>query len=347
MATTQQMAEFLLHHDPPKHPVRLAFYNYLKNCWPVDKNLTSDVIQDFWLRSLAAVAQADSAIVPDTESGSLALEPQYWQAYKEQLTDQTVQDLELFLRSRDEIGPHLEFDPKKLQVLMVKEISDFKLIIENDLEPQKERGDQIRYVQRGLDGILAVWLKHRGGLRILAYRPMAFIDGYTLRPLAPVTDLRYDLNLELSRFDRQLLEGPMMTSFYFQVEDNQIFGVRFQQSNFQKIEAFEIEHLTQKVDLFYQLKRLEQNYIRPESDPFYQELISLLEKSYQLISQGEPGARKLAEAALSKGRLAMKNIFPEDRYLLSLITNIEYWLVKSEQKTNKDKNEQKSSHQSI
>lgn len=338
MASTQQMAEFLLQSDPPKYPARLAFYNYLKNCWPSETALTAEIIQDFWLRSLALSALEDCEVFSTriADPSVSPVEKDYWTSFKEQLTQRTLQDLEQFFKARNEIMFQIQFEPHQTQLIHVAQSKDFRMIVENDLEQVKDRGDQVKFVNLDQGILLALWLKHKGGLRVLGYRPFAFIDGFTLKPLPPTTDLKYDYNFELSKYERQLLESTSMTSFYFQLEDQHISGVRCHQTSFQKVDSFEVSQLSQQIDLFYSLKRAEQSYIRPESDPFYLELVSLLEKSYQLISQGESGAKKLAEAALTKGRLAMKNIFPEDRYLLSLITNIEYWLVKLEQKTNKE-----------
>ncbi|MCB0412451.1 MAG: hypothetical protein KDD22_07990, partial [Bdellovibrionales bacterium] len=175
--------------------------------------------------------------------------------------------------------------------------------------------------------LLSLTLKVSGELEVRVFKNRARILKGRLIPLPPVTFLEYGPQLDLTPLRRMVLAGPMMSSYLFEVTDTGLRGLTTRGHTFQKLDTLNAPQLSSCPDLFFALKRIEKYYIRPESDPFYQELVSLLEKSYQLISAGEPNCEKLAETALMKGRLALKNIFPNDKLLLLLVTNIEYWLI--------------------
>jgi hypothetical protein len=307
MMSVTQLAQFLLTLDPQKNPARLAFYHYVKNWLPPETSLQLQQVDEFFDRCLGF---------------------DYWQSHRESLGDTVAGDLTAFYK-----GHTPPFDisqlalPAKRQSLYLEQTEDFQALIKSWAESKKEMGDQIRILPVGENQLMLLRLLGMGGLEVRVFTNMVRVLQGQLVPTAPVTRLSYGPQLDLLQHKRMVLAGPMMSSFVFELNESGPKGLMTRGHSFQKIESMAGQSISSYPELFYSLKRVEKFYVKPQSDPFYQELISLLEKSYQLISAGEPRAEQLAETALNKGRLALKNIFPGDKLLLLLITNIEYWLV--------------------
>ena len=87
--------------------------------------------------------------------------------------------------------------------------------------------------------------------------------------------------------------------------------------------------LTETQDLFYSLKRLEKHFINAQSDPFYQEVVAHLEKAHKNLAHPNPDTIMAADKALTKGRLVLRNVFPNDRLLQILVTHLEYGITQT------------------
>ncbi len=310
MMSVTQLAQFLLSLDPPKNLARLAFYHYVKNWLEPESPISLQNVDDFFDRCLSF---------------------DYWQTHRQLLSDTILQDLAAFYNQpgKPQGAP---FDlariavPSKRQTLYLEHADDFKLLIKNWGDSKKQMGDQVRLLPVSENQLMLLHLLGTGGLEVRIFSNQARIFQGQLIPLAPVTRLFYGPQLDLLQHKRMILGGPMMSSFVFEMSEQGPKGLMTRGHSFQKIESISGQSISAYPELFYSLKRVEKHFVKPQSDPFYQELISLLEKSYQLISAGEPQADSLAETALNKGRIALKNIFPGDKLLLLLVSNIEYWL---------------------
>lgn len=304
-----QLAQFLLRLDPSKNIARLAFYHYVKNWLNPQSSLGLHHIDDFFDRCLSF---------------------EYWQNQRELLGKTLVEDLNAFYQQQAQNPPFdlnsLEL-PEKRQILALNFSKDLEALVRNWAEARKQVGDQVRILPVAEDQVMLLHLLGGGGLEVRVFSNRVRILKGQLLPFAPITKLSYGPQLDLLQHKGMVLAGPMLSSFVFEFSDSGLKGLMSRGHSFQKIESFSGPSLNAHPEIFYALKRVEKHYVKPQSDPFYQELISLMEKSYQLISSGEPNAEKLAETALNKGRLALKNIFPGDKLLLLLITNIEYWLI--------------------
>lgn len=302
-----QLAQFLLRLDPPKNLARLAFYHYVKNWIEPQSPLNLQHLDEFFDRCLSF---------------------DYWQNHRTQLGETIVEDLKSFYAQEK---PPFDLNqiilPQNRQIIFIEQVEEFRQLVTQWGESRKDIGDQIKVMPVGDNQLMILHLLGRGGLDVRVFRNQARIFKGQLLPCPPVTKIHYGPQLDILQHKRMLLAGPMMSSFVFEFTEAGVKGLVTRGHSYQKIETFSGGGVSAYPELFYALKRIEKFFIKPQSDPFYQELISLLEKSYQLISAGEPNAEKLAQTALNKGRLALKNIFPGDKLLLLLITNIEYWLI--------------------
>ncbi|NJL26067.1 MAG: hypothetical protein HC902_13475 [Calothrix sp. SM1_5_4] len=156
------------------------------------------------------------------------------------------------------------------------------------------------------------------------YPGFAIVWGARLRLMTPTTQLYYTSELELMPHVRQILEGSLMTTHCFNVDMEGVHGLITRGHTFQKFETFIRAKLTETQDLFLSLKKLERHFINPQSDPYYQDLVSKLERANRLLSHPTTESLMEAERALNRGRSSLKTIFPNDRLLSLLVTHLEY-----------------------
>jgi hypothetical protein len=153
---------------------------------------------------------------------------------------------------------------------------------------------------------------------------MAIVWGSRLRLTAPVTQLYYSSDLELMPHVRQVLEGSLLTTHCFHVDSEGVHGLITRGSTFQKFETFIRAKLQDTQDLFASLKKVERHFINPQSDPYYQEMVTRLERANRLLGVQNHDGLLEAERVLNKGRLILKNVFPNDRLLTLLVTHLDY-----------------------
>ena len=68
------------------------------------------------------------------------------------------------------------------------------------------------------------------------------------------------------------------------------------------------------------------HFIDAQSDPDYQEIVTKLERANRLLSNPTLDNVMVAEKALNRGRMYLKNAFPNDRLLGLLVTHLDYGL---------------------
>ncbi len=309
MISVTHLAQYLLQLDPQKNVARLALYNYLKNCCDLSSPLSAQLITQFYRKALLF---------------------QYWQTHQKILGETLRADLESFLR---ETQVALDLDrirhADEVQVVALEQARDLQDVIELQMRREMGTGDRLKLVRLSAQQTLSLKLNPSGCLKVRVHPHWALIMDGQLELLPPLTQLEYSSQMELLPHVLHWLDTAMMTTAHFALREGGVEGLLVRGYTFQKMESLRQATLSQNSELFYGLKRLERHYINSKSDPFYQELVALLEKSYQLISAQHPEGAHMAQEALRRGRMALKNIFPNDKLLLLLVTNIEYWMLTS------------------
>lgn len=126
----------------------------------------------------------------------------------------------------------------------------------------------------------------------------------------------------------QILQTGHANWAKFQLDEEMgCHGLLVKGYSFQKTEAFLGKEMSEYAELYFGLKQLERFYIDLKSDPLYQELTALLEKALNMVGSSHPEAYSLADNALRRGRMALKNIFPDDKLLRLLVGNLEYRII--------------------
>jgi hypothetical protein len=317
MTSVSQFAQYLLKLDPQRNPARLTLYNFLKNVMDPSLPFSPAVIQTFYSR----VLQFD-----------------HWQNDSQNLSETVRADVHSYAKQyaleKEAAGWAQLRHPDTLQVVQLKVFQDLEELVESEHAARRKSGDQIKLVRLTDAQILVLVLAPTGNLEVKVYPNLAIVWGSKLRLVAPVSHLHYTPEFELMPQVKQLLEGTLLTTHCFQVDTEGVHGLITRGYTFQKFETFIRAKLSETQDLFNSLKKLERHFINPQSDPYYQEMVTRLERANRVLENPTRDQLEMAERALNKGRLCLKNAFPNDRLLTLLVTHLDYGIKqKSAQKT--------------
>jgi hypothetical protein len=306
MVTVSLLAQYLLKLDPQKNVGRISFYHFLKNFCDINDRLTADTVQGFYRRALGF---------------------QYWQTHQDALGQIVEQDLLAF---EQQVALPFQVQelrhPHKMQIVALKHERDAAAILTSALSESLRHGERLKVLPYGEGRWMVLKLALSGMLEVEVYSSLAVIENQKLVPLAPLTKLSYSSQLDLMPQTVHWTETAALTTTRFHILDNGIQGQMIRGYTFQKYETLQGGDLNQHAELFLALKKMERLFVQAETDPFYQELVSLLEKSYNMLAARHPEAQRMAEAAIAKGQQALKTVFPNDKLLLLLVTNIEFLL---------------------
>jgi hypothetical protein len=307
MNSVTQFAQYLLRLDPQKTPARLALFNFTKHILEPTEPFSPDTIESFYAR---------------------AMNYEYWQTNSQSLAQSVREDVESFLKhSKTDDGEWKQIrHADQIQVIAFDHFYDFESTITNVESLRQKSGEKVRIVKISESEIASFMLSTVGTLEVRVYAPRAMVCGHQLRPLAPITHLHYSNTLELMPHVRQLLQGSLATTISFYRDENGLNGLITRGHTMQKFETFMRVRGSENVDLFYGLKRLERNFINPQSDPYYQEIVQSMERAARALqnSNGRDLNLQMAEKAAQKGALALKSAFPNDRLLQLLVTHLEH-----------------------
>ena len=159
-------------------------------------------------------------------------------------------------------------------------------------------------------------------LNVIWTSPQMLIQRGELQPLTTEIQLQYGENLELKPQGVQYLKVSANTYARFQVHEKNIKGMLIRGYVFQN--HLEIKgRINEYPDIYYPLKKIEQFYIDRKSDPDYQELIRILEKSIELFKINHPETKSFGETTLERAKAALNNIFINDNIIQTLVNQLE------------------------
>jgi hypothetical protein len=307
MSSVTHLTQHLLKLDPGKSVARQTLFNYLKVFVDGSAPLTAEVLNHFF---------------------SYVLNYQFWQQNAKLLGETVFADVDKFAQTHrlDFEMQHVRF-PHLCQLIHLEFQTDAEMLIQRREAAVAEDGDRLKLVAISDQQILVVNLKRLGALEVRVFGRTAQIHNGEVQLIRPITDLKYNARLELSEGHPQLIEGPMVTAARFQVNQDGYQGVMVRGHMLQRFETLVAGGLNLHAELFYGLKRIERYFVNSATDPYYRDLLAQLERANQAVASGHPDGRRLATAALQKGKAALKHIFPNDKALLVLVTNIEFALM--------------------
>jgi hypothetical protein len=301
MIQVSHLAKYILNLEPQRQAESLAFYHFLKNASSLEAPLTSNIVDEFFRRALAFPT---------------------WQENRKSLAA-VVQ--EILGRFHQEIG--LPFPPQT-----IRPIDDYELfrlnnpknlaqVIENHVGPWLDKQDRFRVIWDGKDLIMGIRMNAAGQVAAYLFDRWTIVRGGELVPLRNDQVLNFSPTLDLAWDAPQNFDSSPFCTARFQVIRGRATGHFIKSYTFQKSDPFELP-LEQSPQIFYPLKRIESLFLNRETDPFYREIVKLLEHATRLLEQHDPESLELGQKAFEKGQIALEHVYVEERMLALLLKEL-------------------------
>lgn len=301
MASVSQVKNFILQNGLSHRKSILCFQNFLHHECIKDQEFNKKLVERFFLT---------------------VLNDFFWQENKQLLIDEIqslFEKLHPELNLQEELlnlNEHFNF-----QVVSIEQAEDFNSCLQNYLQQHSKA--KIKTIEFN-NNLLVLQLHDSGELQVQEYSSHFIIKNGALRPLLPTTDLHYNAQLELSNSQLQRLALSEHVRAYFFYQNIQWTGFFTRGYTHQKYHEFQNPKLDQVPDLCSALKKREYYYINMSSDPMYKETVSKLEKTIEFVGSGQPGSLSYGKNTLESAKNIRDQVFPGDKLLSLLITNLEY-----------------------
>jgi hypothetical protein len=304
MGSVTQITQFLFDRDPRSCLTHLSLYHYLKNSMDIGRSYDVELIQEF---------------IDD------CLRFEHWQKHSDELISDLNELTQNMVQMKVIAAASVEGLPcTSTQHIALKNTADFEAMVRLYIANHHAKESHFLNLDRGR--ILGLSLLGDGDLLAEVFRPEARIESGKLRLMAPMTCLRYDRQMDLRTDCKQKLSLNGLQTLFFRRTEGAFHGRTVQAHLFKMVGNLETVHFSTYRDGFMALKEIERHFIEPTSDPYYQELVDSLEQAYHLLHNKRPEGAHFASKIIGKGREALQTIYPKDKLLLLLVTNIEYLL---------------------
>ena len=276
-----------------------ALYSYLEQATSMQNNLnkTEDeqLLLDFVFLCLSLV---------------------YWRERQEDFFSQIKRLLEPL---KESLGLNAEFCQRlcHLQVCSIHSQNTLYEIIEKQVEKNLKPGDKLRILPNGKKHLISLILSSDGLLFVKSYLSCGVIYNGQIWPLSDGTYLKYSPEMDLLVHHLHIIKKGQ-NNFYFirKMKDGfsitDISGITFLPNGFDRVKKLE-----NHIDLYYDLKRLEQFFVDRSTDPYYKNLVYLLEAQIQNLSRN-PFCVSESVNIYEKAWNIFEKVFQDDK-LLSLL----------------------------
>ncbi len=312
MLTVGQVASLILTLEPQKNPARLAFYHFLKNFLNIEAEFSPNHLDAFYDRAMTI---------------------QHWQTNRAELAQVLRADL-VTLANRHSVGFDISalVHADEVQWVQIEMASDFETLLSREQQALEEKGEVVRHIPFENNEVLRLRLNPAAGLVVETKSKTAFIDQAEIRLVRPMTRLVYDGDYELSNQTDQILNISMTRTAVFRITSGKVTGYVIQGHTFAKVENL-LGPVQQQWELFQALKKYERHYINPVTDQDYGHLVEQLEKAVNLMKSYHPDREMIAAELVRKGEAALRDLYPNDRLLFSLVSTVQYHLGKQHKGT--------------
>jgi len=289
----------------PQSDVGMALLNYIQAFQHPEEIWHPKIISDFFLECL---------IYP------------HWQQNCKSLRDETQKLLaEVQHESRMDLKlEHIQW-VTEYQVIEILNSADWHELILNHLKARQVKDSQvkIRLCQDSQFIYGLILNTQTGQLEVRMYDNRFTIQRGVLVPLRETYNLVYDAHLNLLEGQPFFIElGPFIRGRF------QIRGGLFDYSAtrgflFQRFQAVSRTPIESIPRLFYPLKRIENLFLKKDSNPFYVGLIQELERMVHQLRLREPLSSKDTMDLLVRAKNSLEYVFHEDKLLTLLIKELE------------------------
>ncbi len=303
MLRISQLLKFVSDLNPQNTPARLSFYNFLRAFGDPESALTPEFIDLFF---------------------NYSMDYPHWAGNKAQLGHEVQFMLENFNSLyQEKIALDVIRFPQSLQIIEIEHFNDGLQAVTNHVKSTLGEGDKFRIVPDQNKRYLAILLKKDKSIRVRCFDRKFTIRAGILEPLRKDLELVYTSELELDPQAIQKIEIAPYITAQFQVRDERVHGVLIRGYVFQKLLELKGEKLQDQPRVFFPIKRIEQFFVNRETDPYYQNLVSQLERCRALAQQGDKEALNWSSVLLSQAETALENIFVGDKFLQLLVRDLQ------------------------
>ncbi len=299
MLKVQALIKYLSENNPQSTPVRLALFNYLTNMASTQELVTPELLESFF---------------------ALCLDYTHWQQNRDQLGSE-IQEM---------LGEHVDVSalklPQQTQVVELESLTDVTDALQCYLNAIYKKGEKYRLILEGDKKILAIVLMPDQSIQIRTFDRKMVIRHGQLEPLKKDLILYYNSNLEIVPDQVQRMEiGPFVTA-QFILSDTGVEGSLIRGYQHQKFFDLKGENLATYPKLFYSIKRIEQYFLQRQSDPFYQETVSGLERIIEKMRLHEMDSFQEAVDIMARAQNVLEYVFTGDKLLTLLIRDLQHTL---------------------
>lgn len=304
MLKVGQLLKFVSDHNPQNTPTRLSFFNFLRGFANSEDTLTSEIIEMFF---------------------NYCMDYPHWASNKQQLGHEVqflLENFNSFYQRKFDLS-NIRF-PQHMQIIEIEHFSDLLDAVKSYIKGISHEGDKFRILPDQNKRVVAIILRADKSLEVRTFDRKFTIRSGTLEPLRNDLVLYYTAELELSPHHIHKIEVAPYITAQFQVLNEKVTGVLMRGYVFQRLLEMKNEALQDQTRVLFPIKRLEQFFLDRRTDPYYQELITQLERTAALVQQGDSEALKWANIVLGKADTALENIFLGDKLMTLLVRDLRH-----------------------
>lgn len=304
MLKVGQLIRFVAGLNPQNTPAKLSFYNFLRGFPNPEEALTPDLIELFFI---------------------YCIDYPHWAANKNQLGTEVQYLLENFnnFYQQDFNLSQIRF-PQTMQLLEIERPQDLEEVLMVFLKRTQASDDKIRLIHDQNKRVIAVILHSDRNITVRIFdKKFTFREGH-LEPLRKDLALHYTPTLELNPEHKQKIEVAPYIVAEFVVKNDKVTGALLRGYVYQKLQEFKGESLREQSRLLFPIKRIEQFFVDRRTDPYYQDLISQLERTLALIQQGDREALNWGAVLATQVETALENVFTGDKLLTLLVRDLRH-----------------------
>lgn len=299
-----QLLKFVSDLNPQNTPTRLSFYNFLKGFPHPDDALSPELIEMFF---------------------NYCMDYPHWASNKQQLGHEVqflLENFNSFYQQKFDLSP-IRF-PQNMQMIEIEHFSDLIDAVSSYVKTICGENDKFRVLPDQNKRAVVIVLREDKTLEVRTFdRKFTIRDGL-LEPLRKDLVLYYSSELELSPHHTHKIEVAPYITAQFRVVADKVTGSLLRGYVFQKLQEMKNEPLQEQTRILFPIKRLEQFFVDRRTDPYYQDLVSQLERTCALIQQGDSEALKWSSIVLDKAETAVDNIFLGDKLMTLLVRDLRH-----------------------
>lgn len=305
MASARTFAQFIYSQNPQTNTVRMTLYNYFRHVCSEQESFGPASLMRFYQHSMSF---------------------KHWREHRQELSLETQILLEAFLKrhSLDWQDANIKH-PDSWEIFECKQGNEFIDFCEKHYQARLVEGEKLA-IKEGIEDSLSIirWGQH--GLRVNQVFPLITLHQGHFFPLDCGFELNYGADLSLLKATSQHMYAGAHLGARFDLQENRLLATLYRGYNFHKVETTQVDSIKRVAPLFYALKKLEGHYLQRQTDPFYQEMTSLLETASDLVSKKHPEAISWAKQALQNAEMALEQAFTGDKLLTLQVKNLHHQL---------------------